>query len=695
MQSIAATASPTFAGLTLTGLSGLISASAGVLQNTTYSSTTGITASFATSVLTINTSQDLRSTSSPTFVGATLSGASGLTLATFSSTKGLQSTTLVGSNGITSSISGSTMTIATPQDIQTTASPTFAGLTFSGAVPYAPMYIGAAKAVTTTAAASTNGQLLIGTTSGAPVAATLTAGANITITNTAGAITIANAGLVTTGVLVYQTGTIAQTAATVTGTGTTFTSAMVGGLFISAGSAATTIKTFVSTTSITVAKATTVAAGTSYTIYYQAANGSFAVSSNGNIYHGIQNTYGAATTCEYWQLQNGNSTMAFDYQTYSGSANAPNARMTIEDNGAASTNWKWWSRISGADTNSLQLNFTIGADRSVRTANCTLDDGGGNAIFGNIGTSNLSASGSISTTNSVLDDGTGAMRIGNDSPLTWSGAFNAPKIRMDWTAGIGIRIRDMYNGSNTWLSQVNGVTGSISTLYNQLDDGKGNMAVAGTLGVTGTLTASQIIDSGLTGNKLLCSNSSNQLQSVTLSTLSGGNGSNCSLSFSGNALTFISGNTQDVSATGSPTFATETLTTGLMLPTAGGVPTLLNYYETYSYTTTFTGCGTTTSAVVVQIIQIGRLVTLCTNLDANFTAASSGQMTLTTAFPSRFGVVTNHKHFQVSTQNNGTQNIGDAYISISNGINCSATPIGGAFTGGSCVLYRFSTSWFV
>jgi hypothetical protein len=54
-------------------------------------------------------------------------------------------------------------------------------------------YIGASKALLSTAAA-TNGQLLIGSTGSVPVAATLTAGSGITVTNGAGTITIATSG---------------------------------------------------------------------------------------------------------------------------------------------------------------------------------------------------------------------------------------------------------------------------------------------------------------------------------------------------------------------------------------------------------------------------------------------------------------------------------------------------------------------
>lgn len=56
------------------------------------------------------------------------------------------------------------------------------------------LYSGTAGLLTTTAA-PTNGQLLIGSTGAAPVAATLTQGTGITITNAAGSITVANAGV--------------------------------------------------------------------------------------------------------------------------------------------------------------------------------------------------------------------------------------------------------------------------------------------------------------------------------------------------------------------------------------------------------------------------------------------------------------------------------------------------------------------
>src|SRR5665213_833797 len=68
------------------------------------------------------------------------------------------------------------------------------GLTLTYGTPDAFIYSGAAGTVLTTAQA-TDGQLLVGSTGAAPVAATLTAGPGISITNGPGSITINNTGV--------------------------------------------------------------------------------------------------------------------------------------------------------------------------------------------------------------------------------------------------------------------------------------------------------------------------------------------------------------------------------------------------------------------------------------------------------------------------------------------------------------------
>lgn len=77
------------------------------------------------------------------------------------------------------------------------------------------------------AAAATNGQLLIGSTSAAPVIASLTAGTGISITNGAGSITITNTNPTPTGDIGQSSFAAAQTQTNATLTGLTFANATV------------------------------------------------------------------------------------------------------------------------------------------------------------------------------------------------------------------------------------------------------------------------------------------------------------------------------------------------------------------------------------------------------------------------------------------------------------------------------------
>lgn len=93
-------------------------------------------------------------------------------------------------NRVSVSNGSGTVTLSTPQDTDAGASPTFAGMTISGLTANSFAYSGAGGAMTSTTA-PTNGQLLIGSTGSAPVKAALTGTANrVTVTNSAGGITL-------------------------------------------------------------------------------------------------------------------------------------------------------------------------------------------------------------------------------------------------------------------------------------------------------------------------------------------------------------------------------------------------------------------------------------------------------------------------------------------------------------------------
>ena len=129
-------------------------------------------------------------------------------------------------NGTSGSAQTGALTFTTPQNIATTSSPTFSSLTLTNPLTVANGGTGlstltvngvlyASGATTLTqfspvnsavqvtnssgvpvySSTMTNGQLIIGSTGGTPTAATLTAGANISITNGAGTITITATGL--------------------------------------------------------------------------------------------------------------------------------------------------------------------------------------------------------------------------------------------------------------------------------------------------------------------------------------------------------------------------------------------------------------------------------------------------------------------------------------------------------------------
>lgn len=125
-------------------------------------------------------------------------------------------TTLVGTanqvlaNGTVDTTLAGRVVLTLPQSIGTESSPSFLGLALSGVTSNSFLYVGPAGALSATAA-PTNGQILIGRTGNSPVAATLSTGSGISVTNGTGTITVAN-----TGVLSFSAGTTGLTPATAT-----------------------------------------------------------------------------------------------------------------------------------------------------------------------------------------------------------------------------------------------------------------------------------------------------------------------------------------------------------------------------------------------------------------------------------------------------------------------------------------------
>lgn len=124
-------------------------------------------------------------TSAVAGTGIGVSGATGAVTITNNGVTSISGT----ANQITASASTGAVTLSLPSAVTIGSSLTVSGLTANSF-----LYSGTAGLLTTTTA-PTNGQLLIGSTGAAPVAAALTQGTGITITNGAGSITIANAGV--------------------------------------------------------------------------------------------------------------------------------------------------------------------------------------------------------------------------------------------------------------------------------------------------------------------------------------------------------------------------------------------------------------------------------------------------------------------------------------------------------------------
>ena len=194
-QNIATTSTPTFANLTLTNTTNqlvlgttntaTISASAPSASRTYTIPDPGANANFVmdtagaltiTNTATTGYSLVATGTNTATWQAAASSGVSSAT--------GTANQILV--NGTSGSAQTGAITLTLPSSVTITT-----GLTISGLTANSFLYSGTAGALTTTSA-PTNGQLLIGSTGAAPVAAALTAGTGITVTNGAGSITIAS-----------------------------------------------------------------------------------------------------------------------------------------------------------------------------------------------------------------------------------------------------------------------------------------------------------------------------------------------------------------------------------------------------------------------------------------------------------------------------------------------------------------------
>ena len=120
VQDIRTSAAPTFAGLTLGSLSGLMRATSGVISTVTLGANLTLSG-------TLDTIQDIQTSSSPTFSGLTLGTGPGVFQGILTASAGVCTAQAPGS-----SLTLNSGVLNTIQDIRQTAAPTFSGLTLGG-----------------------------------------------------------------------------------------------------------------------------------------------------------------------------------------------------------------------------------------------------------------------------------------------------------------------------------------------------------------------------------------------------------------------------------------------------------------------------------------------------------------------------------------------------------------------------------
>lgn len=260
-QSIATSSSPTFTGLTLSGLStGSLIATDGT--SGLVSASIGASLTYGGNVL--NTVQAIGTGASPTFAGLTLSGVTGSRIIATGS-GGTISAVTVGS-----SLSYSAGTLDTIQAITTTASPTFAGVTVSGLTASALVASSAGKALSSVSLSANltySGGILdtvqaIGTGSSPTFAGMTVSGltaSRIVFTSVANALVSAAVG----SSLSYSAGTLDTVQAITTTSSPTFAGLTVTGLASSALVATTALDAL---TSVTIGASLSYSAGTLDTI---------------------------------------------------------------------------------------------------------------------------------------------------------------------------------------------------------------------------------------------------------------------------------------------------------------------------------------------------------------------------------------------------------------------------------------------
>ena len=342
-----------------------------------------------------------------------------------------------------------------------TALPVASGGTGASSLTDGGVLLGSGTGAITALGQATNGQLVIGSTGADPVLGTLTGGSNITVTNSAGGITIAATGL--------GSGTVQTVSATGNENGITLASDgdTVNPTITLGGALANVTNSQLSNSSVTIGSTSVALGATAATIAGLTASGSFSGSFQGNF----------VGTTNLPDLTDGNGIADF---TYDGSSAAS---VAVEADGSTLAVGAGGVKVADAGITATQLNASVAGDGlaggagtalSVQVDDSSIEINADSLRVKAGGVTNAMLAGSIANSklaNSAITVGSTAISLGA-SATTIAGLTSI--------TSTGVTATNIVNSGAVAGSQI---TGSFTGSF--VGDGSGLTGVASTLSFTG------------------------------------------------------------------------------------------------------------------------------------------------------------------------------------------------------------------
>lgn len=342
-----------------------------------------------------------------------------------------------------------------------TALPVSSGGTGAATLTDGGVLLGSGTGVITALGQATNGQLVIGSTGADPVLATLTGGANITVTNSAGGITIAASGL--------GSGTVQSVSATGNENGITLSSDgdSVNPTITLGGALSGVTNSQLSNSSVTIGSTSVALGATAATITGLTASGSFSGSFQGNF----------VGTTNLPDLTDGNGIADFTYDGSSAAAVAVEADGTTLAVGAGGV------KVADAGITATQLNASVAGDG--------LAGGAGTALSVQVDDSSIEINTdslrvkALGVTNAMLAGSIANAKLANSSVTVGStsialGASATTIAGLTSITSTGVTATNIVNSGTVANTKI---TGSFTGSF--VGDGSGLTGVASTLNVAG------------------------------------------------------------------------------------------------------------------------------------------------------------------------------------------------------------------